>query len=172
MPATPRQLDVELVRPTLAVLDAAVDDQAALGRLLRCSVAAGWDVFPGAVRRIREAVAADPAGTRWGTRLFVLSQPRTLIGMGGFKGPPRDGVVELGYAIAPSHEGRGLATAAVHALLTEAFADAEIRAIVAHTLPERNASVRVLEKAGFRLEGEVPDEAVGIAWRHRRERER
>ena len=91
--------------------------------------------------------------------------------MGGVKGAPRDGVVGLGYAIAPSHEGRRLATAAVHALLAEAFADAEIRAIVAHTLPERNASVRVLEKAGFRLEGEVRDEAVGIAWRHRRERE-
>jgi [ribosomal protein S5]-alanine N-acetyltransferase len=168
--ATPRQLDVRLVRPTLAILDAAVDDEAALGRLLGCSVAPGWDVFPGALRRARDAVAADTAGTRWGTRLFVLAEPRTLVGLGGFKGPPRDGAVELGYAIAPGYEGRGLATAAVHALLAEAFADAQVRAVVAHTLPERNASVRVLEKAGFTLEGEVPDEGVGTAWRHRRRR--
>ena len=31
---------------------------------------------------------ANPEGTRWGTRLFVLDEPPTLVGWGGFKGPP------------------------------------------------------------------------------------
>jgi RimJ/RimL family protein N-acetyltransferase len=133
-------------------------------------VAAGWSGFPEAVAFTRDAVAADPDGVRWGTRLFVLDEPRTLVGWGGFKGPPRDGVVELGYAVAPNFEGRGLASAAVGEMLREAFADESVSAVIAHTLPERNASNRVLEKTGFTHDGEAADDDVGTVWRFRRER--
>ena len=158
---------VGLVIPDLALLDAALGDRAALGRALGAEVAEGWDVFPRALRSARDAAAADPAHTRWGTRLFVLEEPRTLVGWGGFKGPPREGVVELGYAIAPGWEGRGLATAAVRELLREAFAAPEVRAVIAHTRAEAGPSPRVLEKAGFAHDGEVADEQVGTAWRFR-----
>ena len=50
-----------------------------------------------------------------------VDEPRTLVGLGGFKGPPRDGVLEIGYAVAPDWEGRGIATAATRELLREAF---------------------------------------------------
>jgi [ribosomal protein S5]-alanine N-acetyltransferase len=158
---------VRLVTPDLALLDAAIAGREELARALGCEVAEGWDVFGGALRRTRDALADDPGSARWGMRLFVLAEPRTLVGFGGFKGPPRDGVVELGYAIAPSWEGRGLATAATRELLREAFAEPSVRAVIAHTLPEPGASARVLEKAGFVNEGEVPDEQVGTAWRFR-----
>jgi ribosomal-protein-alanine N-acetyltransferase len=161
---------VRLVTPDLALLDAAIDDPAALGRALRCDVAAGWNVFPEALRRTRDAVAADPESMRWGARLFILDEPPALVGWGGFKGPPRHGVVELGYAIAPEWERRGLATAAVRELLREAFAVPEVQAVLAHTLAEPGASARVLEKAGFVHEGEVPDAEVGKAWRFRLDR--
>jgi RimJ/RimL family protein N-acetyltransferase len=118
----------------------------------------------------RDAVAADPDRVRWGTRLFVLEEPRTLVGWGGFKGPPRDGVVEFGYAIAPAWEGRGLATEAARAMLREAFAEDHVTAVIAHTLAERNASVRVLEKTGFALDGESTDDDVGTVWRFRLDR--
>jgi RimJ/RimL family protein N-acetyltransferase len=159
-----------LVTPDRPLLDAALAGEGALGRALGAAVADGWDVFPGALRRARDAVAADPAGTRWGMRLFVLEAPRTLVGFGGFKGPPRDGAVELGYAIAPAFEGRGLATAAVRAMLREAFADPGVRSVLAHTRPEPGPSARVLEKAGFAPEGEVPDPGIGSAWRFRIQR--
>jgi cysteine desulfurase family protein (TIGR01976 family) len=164
------RLFVRLVIPDHALLEAAIDDREELGRMLGCEVAEGWSGFPEALRRARDAVAADPRGTRWGTRLFVLDEPRMLVGWGGFKGPPRDGVVELGYEIAPDWRGRGLATAAVHELLREAFGAPEVRTILAHTLSEPGPSVRVLEKAGFVREGEVPDDEVGTAWRFRLER--
>jgi [ribosomal protein S5]-alanine N-acetyltransferase len=102
----------------------------------------------------------------------VLEQPRVLVGWGGFKGPPREGAVDLGYAIAPSWEGRGLATAAVRAMVREAFAARDVRTVLAHTLAEPGASVRVLEKAGFVFDGEVPEEDVGTAWRFRLDRAR
>ena len=154
----------------LALLDAALADPQTLGRALGCEVAEGWDVFPEALPQTRDAVAADPGSTRWGTRLFVLDEPRTLVGWGGFKGAPGDGAVEIGYAIAPGWEGRGLATAAVRELLREAFAAPEVSAVIAHTLAERNASVRVLEKSRFVHEAEVPDDEVGKTWRYRLER--
>lgn len=91
---------------------------------------------------------------------------------GGFKGPPRDGVVELGYAVAPSWEGRGVATAAVRELERDAWAVPDVHAVLAHTLAQAGASGRVLEKAGFAYEGEVCDEQVGTAWRFRLERPR
>jgi [ribosomal protein S5]-alanine N-acetyltransferase len=163
-------VNLSLVRPDLALLNAAVDDQPALGRALGCEVADGWDVFPLTLRATRDAVAADPGSTRWGVRLFVLEEPRTLVGFGGFKGPPRAGAVELGYAIAPDWEGRGLATAAVRELLREAFAAPDVRTVIAHTRAEPGPSVRVLEKSGFSREGEVHDDGVGTAWRFRLDR--
>jgi len=149
-----------------------VGDRPALGRALGCALAEGWDVFPASLRWTRDAVAADPSGARWGTRFFVLDAPPTLVGWGGFKGPPRDGVVELGYAIAPSRRGRGLATAAVRELLHEAFAAPDVLAVIAHTLAEPGPSARVLEKTGFVHDGDVPDDRLGTTWRFRLERAR
>ena len=161
---------VRLVTPDLTLLDAAIDGRPALAQALGCDVAEGWDVFGQSLGRVRDAVAADPAGTRWGTRLFVLDAPRTLVGWGGFKGPPRDGVVELGYAISPSWEGRGIATAAVGEMLRDAYAAPEVRSVIAHTLPEINPSVRVLGKSGFVYDGVVDTDGVGTTWRFRHDR--
>ncbi len=143
-------LAVSLVACDLALLDAAVGDGEALARALECEAAEGWAVFPAAVRRSRDAVAADPGAAEWGPRLFVVDEPRTLAGWGGFKGPPDDeGAVEIGYAVAPEWEGRGVATAAVGALLREAWAQPGVRRVRAHTLPGPSASIRVLQKSGF-----------------------
>lgn len=70
-------------------------------------------------------------------------------------------MVEIGYAIAPGWEGRGLATAAVRGLVREAFDEPDVKTVLAHTLAEPGASGRVLEKAGFAHAGEVPDDALG-----------
>jgi ribosomal-protein-alanine N-acetyltransferase len=155
---------IRLVRADVRLLDAAVAGDRALERALGHDVVAGWATFTGALQRTRDALAAAPDGTPWGPRLFVAGHPPELVGWGGFKGPPHDGVVELGYEIAASRQGRGLATAAVRAMLAEAFADDRVGAVIAHTLPERNASNRVLEKAGFRFDAEARA-ADAIVWR-------
>ncbi|WP_374969656.1 GNAT family N-acetyltransferase [Terrabacter sp. BE26] len=58
----------------------------------------------------------------------------------------------LGYTINPDHWHQGLASAAT-ALLITALHDAGIRRIVAKTFAENAASIRVLTKNAFRLEG-------------------
>ena len=88
-----------------------------------------------------------------------------LIGWGGFKGAPDGGAVEIGYEVAESRRGRGLATAAAQAMVAEAFADEQVMRVIAHTLPERNASNRVLHKVGFSYDGEDREDGE-LVWRY------
>jgi RimJ/RimL family protein N-acetyltransferase len=156
---------VRLVRADLPLMDAALAGDDALAEALGHPVVPGWVTFAEALRPTRDAIAANPSGTAWGTRLFVAGDPPELVGWGGFKGPPADGVIELGYEIAESRRGRGLATAATRAMVAEAFADERVRLVIAHTLPEPNASNRVLEKAGFAFDGEA-EEHGEVVWRY------
>jgi RimJ/RimL family protein N-acetyltransferase len=88
------------------------------------------------------------------------------VGSGGFKGPPdADGMVEISYGVAPEHQGKGYATEAAEALVAYAFRNGQVRVVRAHTLPENEASKRVLEKCGFRFVGEVHDPEDGLVWR-------
>ena len=59
----------------------------------------------------------------------------------------------LGYWIAQAHAGRGLATAAVRAMVDFAFSELRLHRVEAACLPANQASRRVLEKAGFEAEG-------------------
>ena len=146
---------IRLVSAELPLMDAALAGDDALATALGHDVVAGWVTFTEALQPTRDALAANPSGSAWGARFFVARDPPELVGWGGFKGPPKDGVVEVGFEIAEARRERGLATAATRAMLAEAFADERVTAVIAHTLPERNASNRVLEKAGLRFEGRL-----------------
>ena len=61
--------------------------------------------------------------------------------------------MEIGYSILESQQRQGYAPEAVGALLAWAFAHPEVHTVRAHTLPELVASIRVLEKCGFRHVG-------------------
>lgn len=104
-----------------------------------------------------------PAG--WGGFLAVDAATRLVVGTCGFKGgPDADGRIEIAYFTLPSFEGRGWATAMGAALLEHA-ARGGARLARAHTLPEANASSRVLRRLGFAHEGEVDDPEDGRIWR-------
>lgn len=67
---------------------------------------------------------------------------------------------EMGYYIAPSLWGRGLASSAVRQLCTLIFQHTDILRIFAEPFAENLASCRVLEKSGFQLEGIPRSNAV------------
>jgi RimJ/RimL family protein N-acetyltransferase len=97
---------------------------------------------------------------------LMLLEDDTVVGHAGFTKPPAaDGVVEIGYGIAPDHQGRGFATEAAEALVAFAFRSGRVRVARAHTLPETNASTRVLTKCGFQHLGEILDPEDGLVWR-------
>ena len=70
-----------------------------------------WAGFPEALPIIIAAAQRDEPD-QWGPHLF-FGDDGALIGNGGWKGPPADGTAELGYAVAPARQGRGIATAVV-----------------------------------------------------------
>lgn len=113
------------------------------------------------------ARVTDPGADEWTLGFRLLERDTgTLIGHAGFKGPPSDdGCVEIAYGILPEHQGRGYGTEAAGGLLAFIRNSGRVRTVRAHTLPERNASCRILEKHAFELIGEVLDPEDGRVWR-------
>lgn len=98
----------------------------------------------------------------------VESATGIAVGSCSFKGPPTDGVVEIAYGISPGYEGRGYATEAAQALVDYAASRDDVKLIRAHTLPDAQASRRVLEKCGFTCVGERLDPEDGAVARFER----
>jgi [ribosomal protein S5]-alanine N-acetyltransferase len=121
----------------------------------RAQISADWWA------RFEQSAFEDP----WIHGFSLLMPDGTNVGIGSFKGPPTNGVVEIAYAILPQHQGKGYATAAARAMVDYAFKSAEVCTVFAHTLPDGAASQRVLQKAGFRHVGEVVDPEDGLVWR-------
>ena len=106
---------------------------------------------------------------RWGSFLAVDPASRHVIGTCSYKGPPdTDGAVEIAYFTFPPYERRGYASAMAALLTARAGAPPPARTVRAHTLPERNASVRILEKLGFAHLGQIVDPEDGPVWRWER----
>lgn len=103
----------------------------------------------------------------WCVPYLILPPARDLV-LGGcrFKGAPVDGRVEIGYGVAASQRGRGVASAAVARMLEIAAASRLVREVVAHIRPDNVASSRVVERLRFLRIGPVVDadgEAV-VRW--------
>jgi [ribosomal protein S5]-alanine N-acetyltransferase len=162
VPSDPRQLTILYERPDEPVSIAGFRLAAEL-REFYASVKS--QVSPQWLAGLR-AAAPDP----WHHGFFLAERSRgEVIGTAGFKGPPdADGMVEIAYGVVPSVEGRGYATEAAGALVRFAAAEPGVRTIRAHTLPELNASTRVLRKCGFVHTGEVLDPEDGPVWRWER----
>jgi len=107
----------------------------------------------------------------WHGYAAIESESNRLVGVCGFKGNPTEsGEVEIAYATVPAFEGRGHATRMAQALQQIAFESPAVQCVIAHTLPEPNASTRVLQKAGLAFAGEAVDPEDGRVWRWERAR--
>jgi [ribosomal protein S5]-alanine N-acetyltransferase len=131
-----------------------------LASILSLRIPAEWPHFPEAFDP-----HADIVESEWSGYFFVSEYHQSVVGNGGFFGPPIEGQVEIGYEIAPEFQNKGLATAAVRAMLSKAFENSSVQRVVAHTLAERNASNAVLVKAGLSFVSELANEEVGRVWR-------
>ena len=157
---------VQLVRLDPALEEAFVNDAEYLGAL----AADDWDRVAACVHgRIGRTLAVVPRGLdelHWGGYFAVDADSREVVGSCAFKGPPTDfGTVEIAYFTYPPFKGRGYATAMAAKLIELARGSPSVRRIVAHTMPERTASGRVLEKVGMKFDGEVIDPDDGRVWR-------
>jgi RimJ/RimL family protein N-acetyltransferase len=78
-----------------------------------------------------------------------LNRSRELIGHVGLS--PRDGEVEVGYAIGERHQGRGFASEAVRAMVEWALPRFALTRVLGIVARDNAASCKVLQYAGFAL---------------------
>jgi RimJ/RimL family protein N-acetyltransferase len=105
---------------------------------------------------------AYPRHPYFGAYLAADDETGQVVGTCAYKtGPNSDGEIEIAYNTFPPFEGRGYASAMTTVLVIMAEAVPAVRRVIAHTLPEANASSRVLEKNSFRNAGTVTDPEDG-----------
>jgi RimJ/RimL family protein N-acetyltransferase len=107
----------------------------------------------------------------WCGYLAADAETRTVVGTCAFKDQPSpEGIVEIAYFTFPAFERQGYGTTAARMLIEIALASRRVQKVIAHTLPERNASTRILEKVGMTCQGEAHDPEDGLVWRWECER--
>jgi RimJ/RimL family protein N-acetyltransferase len=110
-----------------------------------------------------DLLARDPRPDPWGS--YLARRDGTYVGTCAFKSAPdAEGRVEIAYSTFPVREGQGYATA-MAGLLTGIALEGGVHLVIAHTLPEENASNRCLRRNGFTFAGEVNDPEDGLVWR-------
>ena len=96
---------------------------------------------------------------------YLVLENEIVVGTCAFRSPPRNREVEIAYFTFPDFEGQGLATEMARQLIEIAQATVPGIRIFAFTLPEKNASNRILRKLGFGFAGETRDEDDRVVWR-------
>ena len=153
---------ITLVAATLAHVCAELDAPGELAALLGAEVSSAWpageydrDAIEFFRARLEEG-GADVAGWYgwYAIREADAESPRTLVGAGGYFGPPdAEGTVEIGYSVLPRWQRRGYAGLMVAALVARAFTFARVERVIAHTTEANVASVAVLRRCGFAMTG-------------------
>jgi RimJ/RimL family protein N-acetyltransferase len=149
---------VAAIPATPELIDAERRDAGELAEALGARLPEDWPPEhhdPNTLRYSRD-VLEHPEHAGWWLHYFVAGGE--LVGIGGFKGPPADGKVEIGYSVVPSKQRRGYATGAIGAMIEKARERGATR-VRAETLPSLPASIRVLEKLGF---APAPSSEAGV----------
>ncbi|MCI4352802.1 MAG: GNAT family N-acetyltransferase [Thermoplasmata archaeon] len=102
---------------------------------------------------IRSSQSNRRKGTALALSIFDRNDRRLLGGIGIMAIDWKDRRFELGYWVAPSDWGRGIAVEAAYAVCREAFRTLRVHRIEARVFAFNPRSARVLRKIGFRLEG-------------------
>ncbi|MEY9949100.1 GNAT family N-acetyltransferase [Kitasatospora sp. GAS1066B] len=151
--STPR-LDLRRFRPEDSAALAAYRSDPAVARYQ------GWSapVSPAqAAELVRDFAAGDPRRPGWFQYAIELRTDGRLIGDLGVHLHENLRQAELGFTLAPEHQGHGYATEAVRAVLRELFERRGLHRVSAVCDARNRSSAGLLERVGFQLEGRRPE---------------
>lgn len=95
---------------------------------------------------------------------YLAVEGRQCRGFGVFRGAPEGQRLEMAWYTFPEFRGRGVATALVRQLIRLARGQDPQLTLLVQTPAASTAASDVLEKFGFRLDGEQPDPDEGRIW--------
>jgi [ribosomal protein S5]-alanine N-acetyltransferase len=150
------------LRPLPARAAAALPhEREAAARILGAALPAEWpqsdllDLLP-------SQAAASSETERFGVWVMAERETGSVVGDVGFIGPPdSSGLVEVGYSVIPGCRRRGYATEAARAIVEWALTEPTVEIVVAGCAEDNAASIRTLERVGFRRTGHANGE---IRW--------
>lgn len=151
-----------LIASTLAHVRTELESPEQLATLLGAAVSTEWptgeydrDAMEFFRARLEEGGEDVEGWYGWyAVRAADLEGPPTLVGAGGYFGPPdAEGTVEVGYSVLPEWQRRGYASEIVQALVEHAFTFAHVERVIAHTTEANPASISVLLRCGFHAAG-------------------
>jgi [ribosomal protein S5]-alanine N-acetyltransferase len=148
------RLELVAVTPESILSEQAGDGR--LGETLGCRVAAEWppeDWEPHVFVWLLNRFAEDPSSIRWGRYILLRKDVAAPVLIGTVGAVP-----EFGYAVVPEFRRRGYALEAALEMIAWVKGTGEVTQLVAHTYPELAASIRILERCGFVLEGPGKEE--------------
>src|SRR3569832_1107244 len=92
---------LELIAGTLELAEAELSDLVSFGRLLDVPTPSIWPppLNDEQSQRYFLARLTEAGIAGWTLWYCIRLEPRELAGSAGFKGPPKDGMVEIGYSI-------------------------------------------------------------------------
>jgi RimJ/RimL family protein N-acetyltransferase len=158
--------NIQLVRLDPALEEALTNHPECMQALVQDDWVRLAEVVHQLIGRTLAAIPISVDELQWGGYFVVDADTRQVVGSCAYKSPPTtEGTVEIAYFTYPGFEGRGYATAMARKLIALAHGSPAVRHVIAHTLPEANASTRVLERVGIALVGEVTDPEDGLVWR-------
>ena len=122
-------------------------------------------IAPDEVTAMLRGIAAEVAPTTDKPVAWLIADGSEVVGMTSLTRLGADGLYEIGYGVAPAHEGRGVMTQAMAALLPIVRADGHA-GLTAGTSVDNPGSQRVLEKNGFVRTGtrDDPEDGALILW--------
>lgn len=149
------------------ILEALFKGHKELAKVLQVNIPDEWTEFGEPMFRFTyDRITTAPDEIRWMAYLPIYKPDNMLAGSCGYTGKPdANGIVEIGYEIAPHYRNIGLATELAKALIANAFSYKEVTMVQAHTLAEVNASGKVLQNCGMLRNGEVVHPEDGPLWR-------
>lgn len=92
---------------------------------------------------------------------WLIVEDGEAVGLCSITRPPRNGVIDIGYGITPSHQARGIAGRAIGEIVAWAAGEPKVDAITAETSVTNLPSERVLLRNGFTKVGERLDDEDG-----------
>jgi ribosomal-protein-alanine N-acetyltransferase len=94
----------------------------------------------------------EQSGLWWA--ICLRDEPEKLIGTcGAYEVDEENRNADLGYWLLPQFWGKGLISEALPLVLAHAFTHLQLHRLEAEVEPANSASIKVLEKCGFQLEG-------------------
>ena len=157
---------IRLINLDTQAIECVLADGEQFSRKYNAIIGSNQELVTQVVKQTAAMMRSPETTPQWFGYLVVDGTSNEVVGISGFTGPPNaENTVEIAYFTFPNYVGKGYATAMATKLIRIATTSPEALRIIAHTLPERNASTRVLEKVGMTFLDEVIDPKDGKVWR-------